>query len=125
MVRGSFPIDKWSAGPANLDVVATTSVVEAVVKARDAVRFRYLTAGAVCVYGIPVYSALTLCLFLSALLRRCCVTAMCLGVGALVVRFTHVHRSIGDVKGGGHQARCVARLGHRQWSRCDRAIGRR
>ncbi|KAG7142486.1 Separin like protein [Verticillium longisporum] len=55
MVRGSFPIDKWSAGPANLDVVATTSVVEAVVKARDAVRFRYLTAGAVCVYGIPVY----------------------------------------------------------------------
>ncbi|PNH46227.1 hypothetical protein VD0004_g1791 [Verticillium dahliae] len=55
MVRGSFPVDKWSAGPANLDVVATRSVVEAVVKARDAVRFRYLTAGAVCVYGIPVY----------------------------------------------------------------------
>ena len=32
-----------------------TSLVEAVAKARDACRFRYLTAAAVCVYGIPVY----------------------------------------------------------------------
>ncbi len=31
------------------------SLVEAVVRARDAPRFRYLTAAAVCVYGIPVY----------------------------------------------------------------------
>ncbi|KAK1979413.1 peptidase family C50 [Colletotrichum cereale] len=31
------------------------SLVEAVAKARDACRFRYITAGAVCVYGIPVY----------------------------------------------------------------------
>ncbi|KAK1595368.1 peptidase family C50 [Colletotrichum navitas] len=32
-----------------------TSLVEAAAKARDACRFRYITAGAVCVYGIPVY----------------------------------------------------------------------
>ncbi|RYO74725.1 hypothetical protein DL763_011339 [Monosporascus cannonballus] len=32
-----------------------TSLVEAVARARDACRFRYLTAAAVCVYGIPVY----------------------------------------------------------------------
>ncbi|KAI0128421.1 peptidase family C50-domain-containing protein [Xylariales sp. AK1849] len=32
-----------------------TSLVEAVAKARDACRFRYLTAAAVVVYGIPVY----------------------------------------------------------------------
>ncbi|KAI2612077.1 peptidase family C50-domain-containing protein [Hypoxylon fragiforme] len=32
-----------------------TSLVEAVASARDACRFRYLTAAAVCVYGIPVY----------------------------------------------------------------------
>ncbi|KAI1460683.1 peptidase family C50-domain-containing protein [Annulohypoxylon moriforme] len=32
-----------------------TSLIEAVCKARDACRFRYLTAAAVCVYGIPVY----------------------------------------------------------------------
>ncbi|XXH04770.1 hypothetical protein Hte_011192 [Hypoxylon texense] len=32
-----------------------TSLVEAVAKARDACRFRYLTAAAVCVYGIPAY----------------------------------------------------------------------
>ena len=32
-----------------------TSLVEAVAKARDACKFRYLTAAAVCVYGIPVY----------------------------------------------------------------------
>ncbi|KAI0847733.1 peptidase family C50-domain-containing protein [Daldinia vernicosa] len=32
-----------------------SSLVEAVAKARDACRFRYLTAAAVCVYGIPVY----------------------------------------------------------------------
>lgn len=31
------------------------SLVEAVARARDACRFRYLTAAAVCVYGIPVY----------------------------------------------------------------------
>ncbi|KAF9877310.1 hypothetical protein CkaCkLH20_05010 [Colletotrichum karsti] len=31
------------------------SLVEAVAKARDACRYRYITAGAVCVYGIPVY----------------------------------------------------------------------
>jgi separase len=34
---------------------AKTSLVEAVAKARDACRFRYLTAAAVVVYGIPVY----------------------------------------------------------------------
>ncbi|KAI1096493.1 peptidase family C50-domain-containing protein [Rostrohypoxylon terebratum] len=32
-----------------------TSLTEAVCKAKDACRFRYLTAAAVCVYGIPVY----------------------------------------------------------------------
>ncbi|TLD33486.1 hypothetical protein PspLS_00322 [Pyricularia sp. CBS 133598] len=32
-----------------------TSLVQAVAKARDVCRFRYLTAAAVCVYGIPVY----------------------------------------------------------------------
>ncbi|KAI0180394.1 peptidase family C50-domain-containing protein [Hypoxylon sp. FL1284] len=32
-----------------------TSLVEAVAKARAACRFRYLTAAAVCVYGIPTY----------------------------------------------------------------------
>lgn len=32
-----------------------TSLTEAVRKAKDACRFRYLTAAAVCVYGIPVY----------------------------------------------------------------------
>ncbi|KAK8055839.1 peptidase family C50 [Apiospora rasikravindrae] len=31
------------------------SLVEAVARARDACKFRYLTAAAVCVYGIPVY----------------------------------------------------------------------
>ncbi|KAK2014810.1 peptidase family C50 [Colletotrichum eremochloae] len=31
------------------------SLVEAAARARDACRFRYITAGAVCVYGIPVY----------------------------------------------------------------------
>jgi separase len=31
------------------------SLVEAVAKAREACNFRYLTAAAVCVYGIPVY----------------------------------------------------------------------
>lgn len=36
-----------SGGPASL--------VEAAARARDACRFRYLTAAAVCVYGIPVY----------------------------------------------------------------------
>ncbi|KAI0383013.1 peptidase family C50-domain-containing protein [Hypomontagnella monticulosa] len=35
--------------------VGTTSLVEAVAKARDACRFKHLTAAAVCVYGIPVY----------------------------------------------------------------------
>lgn len=54
---GTFPTDKWSqkkskeerakAGPASL--------IEAVDRSRDACRFRYITAGAVCVYGIPVY----------------------------------------------------------------------
>ncbi|KAK7970260.1 hypothetical protein PG988_009333 [Apiospora saccharicola] len=34
---------------------APTSLVEAVAKARGACKFRYLTAAAVCVYGIPVY----------------------------------------------------------------------
>lgn len=34
---------------------ATASLVEAIVRARDAPRFRYLTSAAVCVYGIPVY----------------------------------------------------------------------
>ncbi|KAI2630901.1 peptidase family C50-domain-containing protein [Hypoxylon sp. NC1633] len=33
----------------------STSLVEAVAWARDACRFRYLTAAAVCVYGIPVF----------------------------------------------------------------------
>ncbi|KAI7921825.1 separin [Pyricularia oryzae] len=32
-----------------------TSLVQAVSKARDVCRFKYLTAAAVCVYGIPVY----------------------------------------------------------------------
>ncbi|KAK7751580.1 separin protein [Diatrype stigma] len=32
-----------------------TSLVEAVARSRDACRLRYLTAAAVCVYGIPVY----------------------------------------------------------------------
>ncbi|KAK6865550.1 hypothetical protein PG995_002078 [Apiospora arundinis] len=32
-----------------------TSLVEAVARARDACKFKYLTAAAVCVYGIPVY----------------------------------------------------------------------
>lgn len=43
---------KRSASPPSS---ATASLVEAVVRARDAPRFRYLTAAAVCVYGIPVY----------------------------------------------------------------------
>ncbi|KAK8113695.1 peptidase family C50 [Apiospora kogelbergensis] len=34
---------------------APMSLVEAVARARDACKFRYLTAAAVCVYGIPVY----------------------------------------------------------------------
>ncbi|KAL1901332.1 separin protein [Sporothrix stenoceras] len=34
---------------------ATASLIEAIVRARDAPRFRYLTSAAVCVYGIPVY----------------------------------------------------------------------
>ncbi|WQF75667.1 Putative peptidase C50, separase, tetratricopeptide-like helical domain superfamily [Colletotrichum destructivum] len=33
----------------------SASLVEAVARARGACRFRYITAGAVCVYGIPVY----------------------------------------------------------------------
>ncbi|KAH8673919.1 peptidase family C50 [Xylariales sp. PMI_506] len=36
-------------------VASSPSLVEAVAKARDACRFRYLTAAAVVVYGIPVY----------------------------------------------------------------------
>ncbi|KAI1144049.1 peptidase family C50-domain-containing protein [Hypoxylon sp. FL0543] len=39
----------------NSEGVVKTSLVEAVAKARDACRFKYLTAAAVCVYGIPVY----------------------------------------------------------------------
>jgi separase len=37
------------------DACTSSSLVEAVAKARDACKFRYLTAAAVCVYGIPVY----------------------------------------------------------------------
>ncbi|KAI0013726.1 peptidase family C50-domain-containing protein [Xylariaceae sp. FL0662B] len=37
------------------DADAQTSLVEAVARARDVCRFRYLTAASVCVYGIPVY----------------------------------------------------------------------
>ncbi|KAI0145956.1 peptidase family C50-domain-containing protein [Hypoxylon sp. NC0597] len=39
----------------NNEEIGKTSLVEAVAKARDACRFKYLTAAAVCVYGIPVY----------------------------------------------------------------------
>ncbi|KAI0840577.1 peptidase family C50-domain-containing protein [Hypoxylon sp. FL0890] len=39
----------------NQEETGKTSLVEAVAKARDACRFKYLTAAAVCVYGIPVY----------------------------------------------------------------------
>ncbi|KAI1405875.1 peptidase family C50-domain-containing protein [Hypoxylon fuscum] len=47
---------KKAAGPSeDASSVGQTSLVEAVAKARDACRFRYLTAAAVCVYGIPVY----------------------------------------------------------------------
>lgn len=42
-------------GNGNEEGQGQTSLVEAVAKARDACRLRYLTAAAVCVYGIPVY----------------------------------------------------------------------
>ncbi|ERS99778.1 hypothetical protein HMPREF1624_03142 [Sporothrix schenckii ATCC 58251] len=44
---------KRNASPSSR--AATASLVEAIVYARDAPRFRYLTSAAVCVYGIPVY----------------------------------------------------------------------
>ncbi|KAI1777823.1 peptidase family C50-domain-containing protein [Hypoxylon cercidicola] len=47
--------DTTKGGDAAGGAEKQTSLVEAVVKARDACRFRYLTAAAVCVYGIPVY----------------------------------------------------------------------
>ncbi|KAJ9155094.1 Separin [Pleurostoma richardsiae] len=47
---------KKAARRADADCEAgSASLVQAVVRARDACRFRYLTAAAVCVYGIPVY----------------------------------------------------------------------
>ncbi|KAH6654585.1 peptidase family C50-domain-containing protein [Truncatella angustata] len=54
MPKGTFAED----GPNESDEMrsgAKTSLVQAVAKARDACRFRYLTAAAVVVYGIPVY----------------------------------------------------------------------
>lgn len=68
--RGTFPEDAKAArrGKGKASAAATTtqrnkaaegkygSLVEAVAKARtEACRFKYLTAAAVCVYGIPVY----------------------------------------------------------------------
>ncbi|KAI0887445.1 peptidase family C50-domain-containing protein [Annulohypoxylon maeteangense] len=61
--KGSFAEDaKGKRNPARkrIGVVESTgdrpvSLTEAVGRARDACRFRYLTAAAVCVYGIPVY----------------------------------------------------------------------
>ncbi|KAI8959784.1 peptidase family C50-domain-containing protein [Daldinia sp. FL1419] len=53
VARGNKGVEnkKTPAGEAR----GQASLVEAVSKARDACRFRYLTAAAVCVYGIPVY----------------------------------------------------------------------
>ncbi|EFX05341.1 separin [Grosmannia clavigera kw1407] len=51
---GSF--DKAATKPAAASrSPEAVSLVEAIVRAREAPRFRYLTAAAVCVYGIPVY----------------------------------------------------------------------
>ncbi|KAI1393525.1 peptidase family C50-domain-containing protein [Hypoxylon trugodes] len=44
-----------SRGKKGNDNTGSASLIEAVARARDACRFRYLTAAAVCVYGIPVY----------------------------------------------------------------------
>ncbi|WYZ40195.1 hypothetical protein EsH8_IV_000536 [Colletotrichum jinshuiense] len=46
---------KAAKSSAEAEVSGSASLVEAVARARDACRFRYITAGAVCVYGIPVY----------------------------------------------------------------------
>ncbi|KXJ97490.1 peptidase family C50-domain-containing protein [Microdochium bolleyi] len=51
--RSSSSGNSNSSGGAECE--SKTSLVEAVVKARTACRFRYLTAAAVVVYGIPVY----------------------------------------------------------------------
>ncbi|CAK7264517.1 separin protein [Sporothrix epigloea] len=51
--RGAFDDGKSSKRPCSPR--ATASLVEAVTRAREAPKFRYLTAAAVCVYGIPVY----------------------------------------------------------------------
>lgn len=51
--RGTF--DDSKSSKRSCSTRATASLVEAVARARDAPRFRYLTAAAVCVYGIPVY----------------------------------------------------------------------
>ncbi|CAK7268035.1 separin protein [Sporothrix epigloea] len=51
--RGAF--DDSKSSKRSHSTRATASLVEAVARARDAPRFRYLTAAAVCVYGIPVY----------------------------------------------------------------------
>ncbi|CAK7197429.1 separin protein [Sporothrix eucalyptigena] len=55
--RGSFDDkgSKKSSSVSSSSPRAMASLVEAVMRARDAPRFRYLTAAAVCVYGIPVY----------------------------------------------------------------------
>ncbi|OTA82606.1 hypothetical protein M434DRAFT_24962 [Hypoxylon sp. CO27-5] len=56
--RGTFTEETNGKGKKvarNNEEAGKTSLVEAVAKARDACRFKYLTAAAVCVYGIPVY----------------------------------------------------------------------
>lgn len=47
--------NKRTASPSAQPTRSTASLVEAIVRARDAPRFLYLTSAAVCVYGIPVY----------------------------------------------------------------------
>ncbi|OLN81641.1 Separin [Colletotrichum chlorophyti] len=67
MKRGTFADDNKAKGKGKGSLPSTkkvkskeagegaASLVEAVARAREACRFRYITAGAVCVYGIPVY----------------------------------------------------------------------
>ncbi|TPX12107.1 uncharacterized protein E0L32_007222 [Thyridium curvatum] len=51
--RAAKAVDDATAAEA--EGAEDASLVEAVTKARDACRFKYLTAAAVCVYGIPVF----------------------------------------------------------------------
>ncbi|KAH6694160.1 separin [Plectosphaerella plurivora] len=57
MEKGTFKTDKWSKRPKDEACVVggQPSLSQAVEKARSATRFRYVTSGAICVYGIPVY----------------------------------------------------------------------